>query len=88
MAALISTGDWRNAKDYDTPWGYYEHGETLELEMKHKRLEEKWNKVIDTIVRIDNLGRVEDRIIPETKFAAYIDAYLVAYWYEIEAVSE
>ena len=88
MAALIATGDWRNAIDYDTPWGYYPYGQTLELERKHKRLEEKWDKVIDTIVRIDNLYRVEDRIIPETKFSFHIHAYLVAHWYDIEAVSE
>jgi len=88
MAALISTGDWRNAKDYETPWGYYPYGQTVELERKYERLDEKWGKVIDTIVRIDNLGRVEDSIIPETKFAFYIEAYLETYWYGLEAVSE
>ena len=84
MAALIVTGDWRKAVDYAEPWDYYPHGETVELEMRRKRLAEKWGKVIDTVDRIDNLERVVERVLPQVKHSYYILAYLEDYRYELE----
>ena len=86
MAALIVTGDWRDAVDYDTPWGYYPYGQTLELEMKHKRLAEKWEKVLDTMNRIGNLERIEKRIMPITKHSFYILTYLENHREELEVL--
>ena len=86
MAALIVTGDWRKAVDYEEPWGYYPYGDTLELQMKHKRLAEKWAKVMDTVERIDNLERVVDRVLPMVKHSFYILSYLETYREELEAL--
>jgi len=86
MAALMVTGDWRNAVDYDTPWGYYPYGQTVELEMKHKRLAEKWAKVSETVARIDNLDRIETRVMPLVAHSFYILAYLGDYREDLEAL--
>lgn len=102
MAALIVTGDWKNAIDYDAPWGALGDGEDFDyrffqdvygwsratMEQKHRELFEKWNKVIDTVKRIDNLERVEKRVMPLAKHSFYILGYLEDYRYELEKVSE
>lgn len=102
MAALIVTGDWRDAVDYDAPWGALNDGDGFDygffqdvygwsratMEQKHRELFEKWDKVIDTVKRIDNLERVEKRIMPLVKHSFYILGYLEDYRYELEAVSE
>ena len=85
IAALIVTGDWRKGVDYDTPWGHYPYGQTLELERKEQRLFEKWEKVMNTVDRIDNIDRVEKRILPLVKHSFYILAYLEDYRGELEA---
>jgi|688.fasta_scaffold22041_12 ABC-type nitrate/sulfonate/bicarbonate transport system substrate-binding protein len=108
MAALIVTGDWRKAIDYDAPWGslgnsdyfdanpeqaqrfadYFEdaYGWSPEtMRQKHRELFEKWDKVIDTVARIDNIERVETRIMPLVKHSFYVLAYLEDYRGELEA---
>jgi len=100
MAALIVTGDWTKAVDYDAPWGALGDGENFDygffqdvygwspavMHDKHRELFEKWEKVLDTVNRIDNLERVEKRIMPLTKHSYYIVEYLEDYRAELEAL--
>jgi hypothetical protein len=55
------------------------------MRQKHRELFAKWDKVIDTVARIDNIERVETRIMPLVKHSFYILAYLEDYRGELEA---
>jgi hypothetical protein len=99
MAALIVSGDWKKAVDYDAPWGALGDGDYFDanyfesvygwssatMRQKHRELFAKWDKVIDTVARIDNIERVETRIMPLVKHSFYILAYLEDYRGELEA---
>tara|TARA_R110000751_G_scaffold76832_1_gene154927 strand:- start:469 stop:858 length:390 start_codon:yes stop_codon:yes gene_type:complete len=80
MAALISCGDWTEAVDYTEPWGYYPHGETLEIQKRRETLAYRWGKVADTITRIDNHERLTTQLIPGSDFGTYVTQYLETYW--------
>ena len=84
LAALIASGDWRNAVDYGEPWDNYPYGETLEIAKRREFLAMRWGKVADTIERINDQDRLLKRLLPHSDFGFYVQAYLEMYWGEKE----